>query len=132
MTQEGADQGIVQYPSEMTRTVRTQIKRPGAGVTIDRDRLIRMREVKLLSRAQLAALMSNDDYSITPDAIAKIENGYRRPKTSTLSRMCAALDCQPEELLPVVPANGDGSRPRLPCPLCDALYGHEPGCKNAT
>jgi transcriptional regulator with XRE-family HTH domain len=91
---------------------RTSVKRPGAGVTIDRKRLIRMREIRLLSRAQLAEKMSaaDDDFSITPDAIAKIENGYRRPKTATLSRLCEALDCLPEELLP------DGPPPRADSP----------------
>ena len=140
----------------MTRPARTTIRRPGSGVTIDRERLVRMREVKLLSRAQLAAKMSGgpcplcgqmysheadcanaDEFSITPDAIAKIENGYRRPKTSTLSRLCEALGCEPEDLLPVdgalapkeaAPRTG----PRVPCPHCDALYGHESGCPDAT
>jgi DNA-binding Xre family transcriptional regulator len=132
------DQGIAEYPETMTtRRTRTAIKRPGAGVDIDRKRLIRMREVRLLSRAQLAEKMSagEDEFTITPDAIAKIENGYRRPKTATLSRLCEALDCEPEELLPAAAA----SAPRTPlsparraCPHCSALYGHEPGCRDAT
>ena len=119
----------------MTRTVaRTQLKRPGAGVTIDNKRLLRMREVKLLSRAQLAALMSDDDpdadgaFTITPDAIAKIENGKRRPKTVTLGRLCEALGCDPEDLLPVLPS----TPARVPCEHCGALFGHEPGCRDAT
>ncbi len=94
----------------MSRPARTAIKRPGAGVTIDRERLIRLREVRLLSRAQLAVRMSDGDevpeelrWTITPDAIAKIENGYRRPKTSTLGRLCEALSCEPEDLLPLSP-----------------------------
>jgi len=94
----------------MTSTSRaaraTAIKRPGAGVDIDRARLIRLRQDRLLSRAQLAEAMSDpeprgdDGYSITPDAIAKIENGWRRPKVITLARMCKALGCDPEDLLP--------------------------------
>lgn len=130
----------------MDRSVRTAIKRPGAGVTIDRDRLIRMRQGRLLSRAQLALKMSSgpcplcgqpyshkpdcpnvNEYSITPDAIAKIENGYRRPKTSTLARLCEALDCRSEDLLPVLTPASPG-----PCPECGAAYGHEPGCPDAT
>jgi transcriptional regulator with XRE-family HTH domain len=114
----------------MTRPARTAIKRPGAGVAIDRERLIRMRTEKLLSRAQLAAKMSTvDGYSITPDAIAKIENGYRRPKTSTLSRLCEALGCEPEELLPLAQAPPAG---RTPCEYCGAQFGHESGCRDAT
>lgn len=86
----------------MTRQARTAIKRPGAGVAIDRERLIRMRATRLMSRAQLAERMSQgeDGFTITPDAIAKIENGYRRPKTVTLGKLCEALSCDPSELLP--------------------------------
>jgi DNA-binding Xre family transcriptional regulator len=116
----------------MTRRARTTIKRPGAGVAIDRERLIRMREVRLLSRAQLAAKMTGDGFSITPDAIAKIENGYRRPKTVTLGRLCEALGCEPEELLPALPGPSAAVAPRVPCPDCHGLYGHEPGCPKAT
>lgn len=88
-----------------------------------------MRETRLLSRAQLAAKMSggDDEFSITPDAIAKIENGYRRPKTITLARLCEALECSPEDLLPVLPPQA----PRA-CPDCGGIYGHEPGCPHAT
>jgi transcriptional regulator with XRE-family HTH domain len=116
----------------MTRPARTAIKRPGAGVAIDSKRLIRMRQTRLLSRAQLAAKMSagNDAYKITPDAIAKIENGHRRPKTSTLSRMCEALGCEPEDLFPE--AELPAPPARVPCPHCGGLYGHEPGCPDAT
>jgi len=112
----------------MTRPVRTTIKRPGAGVAIDKDKLIRLREVRLLSRAQLAAKMCGDGFKITPDAIAKIENGYRRPKTTTLGKLCEALECEPEELLPAPPK----AAVRVPCPHCSGLYGHEPGCPDAT
>lgn len=99
-------------------------------MAIDRKRLIRMREIRLLSRAQLAAKMSDPDngYTITPDAIAKIENGYRRPKTSTLSRLCDALNCEPEDLLPLPAADPA----KVPCEHCGALFGHEPGCIDAT
>jgi transcriptional regulator with XRE-family HTH domain len=97
-----------------------------------------MREIRLLSRAQLAAKMSagDDGFSITPDAIAKIENGYRRPKPVTLSRLCNVLDCKPEELLLDRPASAAPTPVRIPCADCGApepaLYGHEPGCPHAT
>lgn len=106
------------------RAGRTAIKRPGAGVTIDRARLVRMRQEKAMSRAQLAAAMSHGEYTITPDAIAKIENGSRRPKTTTLARFCSALGCQPEDLLPALDSGQ--------CRKCQARYGHEPGCEDAT
>lgn len=104
------------------------VRRPGAGVAIDSNRLMRMREVKLLSRSQLAARMSADGtFSITPDAIAKIENGHRRPKTITFGRLCTALGCQPEDLLPIF----ESGKPK-PCDECRGTYGHEPGCSHAT
>lgn len=123
-------QGIAQYNGLMSNrpAARTTVRRPGAGVTIDRTRLIRLRELRLLSRAQLAALMSegDDDFTITPDAIAKIENGYRRPKTVTLGKLCEVLGCYPEDLLP------ETDRQPEPCPKCRARFGHEPGCEDAT
>jgi DNA-binding Xre family transcriptional regulator len=123
---------------DMTRSVRTAIKRPGSGVTIDSKRLIRMREIKMLSRAQLAARMSegDGDWKITPDAIAKIENGHRRPKTSTLSRLCTALGCEPEDLFPlpgtVSAQPAPASSVRVPCKHCGGLYTHDAGCQDAT
>jgi transcriptional regulator with XRE-family HTH domain len=132
----------------MTRPDRTAVKRPGAGVTVDRERLIRMREIRLMSRAQLAAKMSGGpcqlcgmpyshksdcpnagDFTITPDAIAKIENGYRRPKTITLGRLCEALGCDPEDILPAVQPTPSKRRP---CPKCGGLYAHDAGCPDAT
>lgn len=107
-------------------------KRPGAGVVIDITRLRRLREEKMLSRAELASLMSNgnDEFTYTPDAVAKIENGRRRPKTATLRRLCEVLECVPEDLLPPM------SETAQPCAFCNApspsLYGHEPGCPEAT
>lgn len=136
-----------------SKTAQAAVKRPGAGVAIDRDRLVRLRQEALLSRSQLAAKMSGGpceacgedythagdcpngrQYTITPDAIAKIENGYRRPKTSTLARLCTALGCEPEELLPgpdVPPPLAPVAGP-VACEHCNALYGHEAGCKDAT
>jgi transcriptional regulator with XRE-family HTH domain len=113
-------------------------------VTIDRKRLVRLRQSRLLSRAQLAAKMTEAGYSITPDAIAKIENGYRRPKTATLKMLCEALGCTPEDLLPAEePAQDDPPARYDPgqknqaidlgvCRECGARFGHEPGCPHAT
>src|SRR5438046_4668162 len=95
------------------------IQRQGAGIPVDRARLVRMGTERLLSRADLALKMSHGpcpscgrpyshsprcqrrgEFTVTPDAIAKIENGQRRPKTVTLARMCEAVGCQPADLLP--------------------------------
>jgi transcriptional regulator with XRE-family HTH domain len=40
------------------------------------------------------------DELFSRDAIAKIENGTRRPKASTLRALCQALNCEPRDLLP--------------------------------
>jgi len=116
----------------MTNDPVTQMaRRPGAGVAIDRDKLLRMRQTMLLSRSQLAAKMSDDgetpEFTITADAIAKIENGWRKPKTATFGRLCDALDCKPEDLLPDI-----GSTRPKPCPHCQGIFGHESGCPDAT
>jgi hypothetical protein len=108
-----------------------------------------MRETRQppLSRADLALKMSSGpcpycdqpyshkpdcpnagQFSITPDAIAKIENGHRHPKPVTLGVLCTALGCQPEDLL--LPELAPG-KPQ-PCADCQGIYGHEPGCRHAT
>ncbi len=130
----------------MTRpAVRTAARRPGAGVAIDSVRLVRMRIVRRLSRADVALKMSNgpcaicdhpyshrpdcpnaSQFTITPDAIAKIENGHRRPKTATFGRLCDALGCEPEDLLLEL-----SGTPR-PCEDCRGVYAHESGCRYAT
>lgn len=115
------------------RAGQTAIKRPGSGIPVDRGRLTRLRQARLLSRAQLADAMSDPEprdegsYSITPDAIAKIENGHRRPKTATLARMCKALGCTPADLL--LPEEAGGL---VQCAHCQGLFGHDSGCRNAT
>ncbi len=143
----------------MTSTRASQdpaIRRPGAGIPVDRARIVRLRQERSLSRAGLALRMSGGpcpycgqpythkpdcrsagEFTITPDAIAKIENGGRKPKTLTLERMCLALGCVPADLLPddgapelLLPAGG--TLELAPCPWCQALYGHEPGCPDAT
>lgn len=85
---------------------------------------MRLRNEALLSRADLARKMSDGpdgEFTITPDAIAKIENGFRRPKPATLARLCSALGVGSEQLLPS-PAY---------CEHCHGATGHEPGCPEA-
>jgi DNA-binding Xre family transcriptional regulator len=122
----------MEYPegAMTSKPVVRTVRRPGAGVAIDIGKLLRMRQTKLLSRSQLATKMSTDPdtFTITADAIAKIENGHRKPKTSTFGRLCAALHCEPEDLLP------DPDRPPRPqpCSDCGGVFGHESGCRYAT
>ena len=77
-----------------TREPQTAVRRPASGVNIDPKKLIRLRELKAWSRAELA-----DAVGMSRDAIAKIENSARRPKSSTLRKLCDALSCQPVDLL---------------------------------
>jgi transcriptional regulator with XRE-family HTH domain len=85
------------------RPTKTAIRRPASGVAIDPARLIAMRARRGLSRLQLAQRTLERDpegSGISRDAIAKIENGQRRPKTATLAMLCDALDCTEGDLLP--------------------------------
>lgn len=84
-----------------TRERKTSIRRPASGVAIDPERLRRMRERRALNRQQLAemVIMPNGK-PMSRDAIAKIENGARRPKPATLRALCDALGCEPDDLLP--------------------------------
>lgn len=77
-----------------TREPKSAIRRPASGVNVDPDKLIRLRELKAWSRAELAS-----EVGISRDAIAKIENGARRPKAKTLRDLCTALGCEPADLL---------------------------------
>lgn len=109
------------------RAARAIVRRPGSGVTIDPARLTLLRESRKLSRAALAALIRPP---VTSDALTKIENGLRRPSMDLFGRLCTALDCQPADLKPDL-----APQPRMqrqPCDDCGALYGHEPGCPQAT
>lgn len=109
---------------------RPAAKRPGAGVTVDRARLVRLRQEAMLSRADLARKMSDGpdgEFTITPDAIAKIENGFRRPKPATLARLCMALGVGSDQLLPSSAPDTE------PCDDCGTMTGdHLPACREAT
>jgi transcriptional regulator with XRE-family HTH domain len=85
-------------------------RRPGSGVAIDPAKLRWTRENRNLGRDQLSAritvvarernILNNHGETVTysQDAIAKLENGERRPKMFTFEALCAALDCEPAEL----------------------------------
>jgi transcriptional regulator with XRE-family HTH domain len=94
------------------RPTKTAIRRPASGVAISTHKLAAMRARRSMTRLQLAQrtleldpLRWQDDEGlwhggVSRDAIAKIENGQRRPKTSTLEKLCEALVCEPKDLLP--------------------------------
>lgn len=73
----------------------TNIRRPDAGVSIDVDKLKRLRLERAWSRSELARRAG-----VTPDTVAKWERGHRRPKPDALGQLAAALDVEPAELLP--------------------------------
>lgn len=95
------------------RPAQRTIRRPASGIPIDPARLTAWRERRAMSRQDLAdaiaALGWADDngrrLTYTRDAIAKSENGHRRPKPRTLKALCAALSadgdpCEPRDLMP--------------------------------
>lgn len=69
-------------------------RRPNAGILIDPDKLRYLRVRDGLSRLELAQLSG-----LSRDCIAKLENNCRRPRPSTLRKLCKALGCEPEALL---------------------------------
>lgn len=71
---------------------------PRTGQILDPATLREQREQRGWSPGDLAAAVAS--LLFTRDAIAKIENGTRRPKPSTFRALCDALDCQPDDLLP--------------------------------
>lgn len=105
------------------RPTKTAIRRPASGVSIDPARLTEMMARRGLSRLELSGLtyqlapgcgaceqcragnpaLCLDKRGISRDAIAKWENGQRRPKARTLRQLCEALACEPEDLLPAGP-----------------------------
>jgi len=112
MTQERTEPGGA--PAKRTR--------PASGIVIDGHKLMAWRARRAMSRQDLsdaiAALKwrypSGSKLTLGRDAIAKLENGYRKPKALTLRALCTALTgdgevCTPAALMP------DGEP--LPLPL---------------
>jgi transcriptional regulator with XRE-family HTH domain len=81
------------------RPAQAAIRRPASGISIDPGRLAWWRESRGWSRQDLSdavtalSLTDEDDapLTVTRDAIAKIENGERKPKARTVRALCAAL-----------------------------------------
>lgn len=93
------------------RLSRATARRPGAGVPIDPGKLAWVRNARLLKRDQLSDriaevarerdIRDEHDELVTygRDAIAKLENGERKPTMPTFTAIVAALDCDPADLL---------------------------------
>lgn len=111
MTEERPDQAPVRK------------SRPGSGVLIDPAKLTWMRNNRKLTRKQLSDKIREvsleqgitDDHEVpvtySQDAVAKLENGERKPKMYTFEALCAALDCEPADLQEDFPGSA-----RLPLP----------------
>ena len=97
MTQERQDQAAP-----------ATIRRPASGIAIDPGRMIWYREDRIWSRQDLSDAVARldltdengGDLTVTRDAIAKIENGERKPKARTVRALCAALGIGVRDLLP--------------------------------
>ena len=84
------------------------IRRPMSGIAIDPGRLTWYRENRPWSRQDLSDAVARLDLedenggelTVTRDAIAKIENGERKPKARTVRALCAALGISVSDLLP--------------------------------
>lgn len=71
------------------------LRRPGSGITLAPGRLARLRHEKSWEREDLAKAAG-----LSTSMIGKIENRERKPRAATLAAICAALGCQPADLLP--------------------------------
>jgi transcriptional regulator with XRE-family HTH domain len=84
------------------------VKRPASGISIDPARLAWHREDRIWSRQDLSDAVarlkladeSGEPLTVTRDAIAKIENGERKPKARTVRALCAALGITVRDLMP--------------------------------
>lgn len=93
-------------------------ERPGSGVPVSPEKLTWMRNNRKLTREQLSARIAavaleqhildnhGDPVTYSRDAVAKLENGERKPKMYTFEALCAALECDPSELQEDFPGTG--------------------------
>lgn len=99
--------------------------RPGSGVPVDPGKLTWMRNNRKLTRDQLSdriakvsleqGIVDNhgDPVTYSRDAVAKLENGERKPKMYTFMAICAALDCDAADLQEDFPGGQPSSVPSL-------------------
>jgi transcriptional regulator with XRE-family HTH domain len=97
--------------------------RPGSGVPLDPAKLTWLRTNRGMTRDGLSdkiaevareqQILDNHGEPVTysRDAVAKLENGERKPKMYTFLAICAALECDPAELQEDFPGS-----PRVPEP----------------
>jgi transcriptional regulator with XRE-family HTH domain len=93
-------------------------ERPGSGVPVSPEKLTWMRNNRKLTREQLSDRIAavareqhildnhGDPVTYSRDAVAKLENGERKPKMYTFEALCAALECDPSELQEDFPGTG--------------------------
>lgn len=84
--------------------------RPGSGVPVEPGKLTWMRNNRGMTRDQLSDRIAEvareqnirdnhgEPVTYSRDAIAKLENGERKPKMYTFRAICAALNCAAEDL----------------------------------
>jgi transcriptional regulator with XRE-family HTH domain len=104
-------------------------ERPGSGVPVSPEKLTWVRNNRKLTRDQLSEriavvareqnILDNHGQPVTysRDAVAKLENGERRPKMYTFEAICAALGCEASDLQEDFPGTG---RPPAPAGMPSA------------
>jgi transcriptional regulator with XRE-family HTH domain len=98
-------------------------ERPGSGVPVSPEKLTWMRNNRKLTREQLSDritqvaldqnILDNHGQPVTysRDAVAKLENGERKPKMYTFEALCAALECEASDLQEDFPGTGRAPMP---------------------
>jgi transcriptional regulator with XRE-family HTH domain len=120
----------------VTAPDRIPARRPGSGVPVDPEKLLWWRNKRRLTREELSDRISKialeeqildnhgDPVHYSRDAVAKLEHGERHPKMYTFRALCAALRCNPEDLLEdppgSVPLTAEQNLPE-PAEIAEAL-----------
>jgi transcriptional regulator with XRE-family HTH domain len=98
-------------------------ERPGSGVPVSPEKLTWVRNNRKLTRDQLSEriavvareqnILDNHGEPVTysRDAVAKLENGERKPKMYTFEAICAALECEASDLQEDFPGTGRAPAP---------------------
>lgn len=82
--------------------------------TINRTRLVELREAQELTVDQLAALISSElGRRVVPATIYKIQQGRRQPSAQLFGAICRSLRCSKDELFMV-----NAPKEERTCPAC--------------